>query len=171
VIYAEGTRIPPCVLFGWWFSPWELWRYSFVHIAVSPMGLQAPSAPSVLSLAPPLGTLCSLSPMVDWGHPPLYLSGIGRGSQETAISGTCQQAIVGIHTGIRVWWLNMGWIPRWGRLWMVFPSVSASYFVSVSPPMGVLFPLLRRTEVSILWSSSWASFGLWISIQSLRSGY
>jgi hypothetical protein len=19
--------VPPCVLFGWWFSPWELWRY------------------------------------------------------------------------------------------------------------------------------------------------
>ena len=19
--------VPPCVLFGWWFSPWELWGY------------------------------------------------------------------------------------------------------------------------------------------------
>jgi hypothetical protein len=18
--------VPPCVFFGWWFSPWELWR-------------------------------------------------------------------------------------------------------------------------------------------------
>ena len=30
------------------------------HIAVPPMGLQTPSAPWVLSLAPSLGTLCSV---------------------------------------------------------------------------------------------------------------
>jgi hypothetical protein len=51
--------VPPCVLFGWWFSPWELWGYSLVHIVVPPMGLQTPSAPWDHSLAPPLGTLCS----------------------------------------------------------------------------------------------------------------
>ena len=52
--------VPPCVLFGWWFSPWELWGYWLVHIVVPPMGLQTPSAPWVLSLAPSLGTLCSV---------------------------------------------------------------------------------------------------------------
>jgi hypothetical protein len=52
--------IPPCVLFGWWFSPWKLWGYWLGHIVVPPMGLQTPSAPWVLSLAPPLGTLCSV---------------------------------------------------------------------------------------------------------------
>jgi hypothetical protein len=41
----------------------------------------------------------------------------------------------------------MGWIPRWDSLWMVIPSVSASYFVSVTPSMGILFPLQRMTEV------------------------
>jgi hypothetical protein len=51
--------VPPCVLFGWWFSPWELWGYWFVHIVVPPMGLQTSSAPWVLSLVPPLGTLYS----------------------------------------------------------------------------------------------------------------
>jgi hypothetical protein len=25
----------------------------------------------------------------------------------------------------------MGWIPRWGSLWMAFPSVSAPHFVSL----------------------------------------
>jgi hypothetical protein len=20
--------VPPCILFGWWFIPWELWRWS-----------------------------------------------------------------------------------------------------------------------------------------------
>jgi hypothetical protein len=35
-------RVPPCVLFGWWFSPWELWGYWLVHIVVPPEGLQNP---------------------------------------------------------------------------------------------------------------------------------
>jgi hypothetical protein len=52
-------RVPPCVFFDWWFSPRELWGYWLVHV-VPPMGLQAPSAPWVLSLAPSLGTLCSV---------------------------------------------------------------------------------------------------------------
>ena len=36
----------------------------------------------------------------------------------------------------------MGWIPKWGSLWMVIPSVSALNFVSVTPYMGILFLLL-----------------------------
>jgi hypothetical protein len=59
---------PPCVFFGSWFSPRELWRYClvflflflFFHIDVPLMGLQTPLAPWVLSLAPSLGTLCSV---------------------------------------------------------------------------------------------------------------
>jgi hypothetical protein len=50
--------VPPCVFFGWWFSPWELWGYWLVHIVVPPIGLQTPSAPWVFSLAPLLGMLC-----------------------------------------------------------------------------------------------------------------
>jgi hypothetical protein len=52
--------VPPCVLFGWWLSSWELWGYWLVHIVVLPMGLQTPSAPWVLSLAPSLGILYSI---------------------------------------------------------------------------------------------------------------
>jgi hypothetical protein len=37
--------VPPCVDFGWWFSPWDLWGYWLVHIVVPPMGLQTLSAP------------------------------------------------------------------------------------------------------------------------------
>jgi hypothetical protein len=40
-------------------------------IIVLPMGLQTPSAPSVLSLIAPLGTLCSVQ-MFDYKHPSLY---------------------------------------------------------------------------------------------------
>jgi hypothetical protein len=47
----------------------------------------------------------------------------------------------------------MGWIPRWDTLWMVLSTVSALNFVSVTPSMGILFPVLRRNEVSTLWSS------------------
>jgi hypothetical protein len=52
--------VPLCVFFGWWFRPRELWGYWLVHIVVPPMGLQTPSAPWVLSLAPSLRTLCSI---------------------------------------------------------------------------------------------------------------
>jgi hypothetical protein len=44
--------VPPWLL-GWLFRPSELW---LLDIAVLPIGLQTPSAPSVLSLIPPLGT-------------------------------------------------------------------------------------------------------------------
>jgi hypothetical protein len=35
--------------------------------------------------------------MVGYKHPPLYLSGSGRVSQEAAISGSVQHALLGIH--------------------------------------------------------------------------
>jgi hypothetical protein len=62
----------------------------------------------------------------------------------------------------------MGWIPGWGSLWMVHPLVLAPNFVSVTPSMGILFPILRRNEVSTGWSSffwiflSFANFTLGI---------
>ena len=54
------TRFPPYVFFDWWFSPREHLGYWLVHIVVPPIGLQTLSAPWVLSLAPSLGTLCSI---------------------------------------------------------------------------------------------------------------
>ena len=48
--------VPPCVLFGWLFSPRELWEVWLVDIVVLSMGLQTPSVPSFLSLTPPLGS-------------------------------------------------------------------------------------------------------------------
>jgi hypothetical protein len=60
--------VPPCILFGWWFRSWELWGVWLVDIVLS-VGLQIPSAPSVLSLTPPLGTPCS----VQWLAVSIYL--------------------------------------------------------------------------------------------------
>ena len=41
---------------------------------------------------------------------------------------------------------------------MVHPFISAPNFVSVTPSMGVLFPILRRGKVSTLWSLFFLSF-------------
>jgi hypothetical protein len=42
--------------------------YYLVHMVVPPMGLQTPSAPWVLSLAPPSGTLCSVQWLAESIH-------------------------------------------------------------------------------------------------------
>jgi hypothetical protein len=86
-------------------------------------------------------------------HPLLYLPGPGIASKKIAISGSCQQNLAGICNSVWVWWLYMGWIPGWGSLWLILSSVSAQNFVSVAPSMGILFPILRRNEVSTFCSS------------------
>ena len=140
--------VPPCVLFGWWFSPRSSGGCG------GGRGLLSSFSPfSNSSVGVPV-----LSPMADCKHPPLYLSGSGRASQETALSGSWQHALLGIHNSIWVWWLYLGWIPRWGSLWMAYPLVCASHFVSVFPPVSILFPLLRRTKTPTLWSSFFLSF-------------
>ena len=91
-------------------------------------------------------------PIVDCEHP------LGIASQERVISGSCQQNLSGICNSVWVWWLYMGLNPRWGSLWMFFPSISAPNFVYVTPSMCILFPILRSNEVSTLWSSFFMSF-------------
>jgi hypothetical protein len=97
-------------------------------------------------------------PRADCEHPFLCLPDTGITSQETAISGSFQQNLASVCNGVCVWWLIMGWIPGCGSLWMVHPFVSAPNFVSVTPSMGVLFPILRRSKVPTLWSSFFLSF-------------
>jgi hypothetical protein len=63
--------VPPCVLFGWWSTPQELHGIWPVDIVASSMGLKTPSAPSIPSPTPPLGTP-ELSAMVGCKHPSLY---------------------------------------------------------------------------------------------------
>ena len=59
------------------------------------LGLQTPSAPWVLSLVPPMRTLCS----VQWLAESIHLC-ICQALVETAISGSCQQALAGIHKSV-----------------------------------------------------------------------
>jgi hypothetical protein len=136
--------VSPVVLFGWWFNPWELWGGLVGWYCCSSYGAANPFRCLDPFSISPIGNPV-LSPVLGWENTQLYLSGTGRASQETAISGSSQQVLVGIHNSDWVWWLYMGWIPRWVSLWMVFPSVSAPHLVSVSPPMDILFLILRRT--------------------------
>jgi hypothetical protein len=94
-------------------------------------------------------------PIADCEHTLLCLPGTGIASQETAISGSFQQNLAGIYNGVC---LHMGWITGCDGLCMVHPFISAPNFISVSPSMGILFPILRRGEVSTLWSSFFLSF-------------
>jgi hypothetical protein len=117
--------------------------YWLVHIDVPPMGLQTPFSSLGPFSSSFIGNLV-LCPMDDCEHPLLYFPGTGRAPQETAISGSCLQALVGMCHSVWFWWLFMGWIPKLSSLWMVLPSVSAPNLVSVTPFMGILLPLLRR---------------------------
>jgi hypothetical protein len=112
-----------------------------------------------------LGTLSSSSiggpenhPIADYEHPLLCLLGPCLVSQETAISGSFQQNLASVCNGVSLWKLIMGWNPGYSRLSMVHPFDTAPNFVSVTPSMGVLFPILRRGKVSTLWSSFFLSF-------------
>jgi hypothetical protein len=78
-------------------------------------------------------------------HPLLYLPGTGIASYETAITGFLHQNLFGI--------CNSVWIPGWGSLWIVHPFILAPNFVSITPFIGILFPILRKNEVSTHWSS------------------
>jgi hypothetical protein len=75
------------------------------------------------------------------------MSSSGRDSQETTIPDFSEDTLPGIHNGVCIQWLYMGWIPRWGSLWMAFHSVSAPHFLFVFAPGSILLPLLRRTEI------------------------
>jgi hypothetical protein len=80
----------------------------FLHGATNPFGSFGTFSSSFIG--DPL-----LHPMNSCEHPFLYLAGTGIVSQETAISGSSQQVLVGIHNSVWVWWLHMGWITQVGQ--------------------------------------------------------
>jgi hypothetical protein len=114
-------------------------------------------------------------------YPLLYLPGNGKASQETAISGSLQQNLAGLCNSVCIWLLTIGWTPGWGSHWMVHPFVLAPNFVSATPYMDILFPILGRNEVSTHWSSFLIFLcfgscilgiqGFWANIQLSVSAY
>jgi hypothetical protein len=129
------------MLLGWWFNLWELWGVWLVDIVVLPMVLQTYSSSSVLSLTL-LGTLWSVQ---GWcaSIPLCICKALANfySFQETAISGSCTRALLGMHNSVWVWLLYMWWNPKWDSLWITFPSVSALHFTSIFAPVSTLFSL------------------------------
>ena len=124
--------------------------------------MQTPLAPWLLSLACSFLSLCSVLWMTVSIH--FY---IGQALEVPLRRQLCQAPVGQLllpstilsGCGGCLW----GWTTRWGSLWMVIPSVSTPHFVSVTPSMGVLFPLLRKIRLSKLWASLLLSF-MWFVI-------
>jgi hypothetical protein len=97
--------VTPCVLFGWWYSPFELWGWGWGSLLgwyccssyeiANPFSIFSPFPNS--SIGVPM-----LSPKVDCEHPNLYWSGSGRASLGTAIQGFLQQGVLGIINSVWV---------------------------------------------------------------------
>jgi hypothetical protein len=100
--------------------------------------------------------------MVSYEHPPLYLSGSSRASQETAISGFCQHALLGIHNSLCLITVY-GMDPQVGQSLDIFPSVSAPHFVSIITPLCIFVtPSKKDLSNHTLVSFLRVSCGLWI---------
>jgi hypothetical protein len=121
-----------------------------LKIVAPPMGLQTSSTPSVSSPTPPLETPPHSVKWLDASTP---LS-ICQALAET-LRRQLYQVLVSKHfTASPI-------VSRFGVcIWDGFPGreVSAPHFVSIFPPVGILFPFLRSAEVSILWTSFFLSF-------------
>jgi hypothetical protein len=86
----------------------------------------------------------------DCEHLFLYLPGTGIASYETAITGSLQQNLSSICNSVWVWWLIVGWIPRWSSLWIVHSFVIASNFVQRISRAKVIDTLSRWDNIK--WS-------------------
>ena len=92
--------VPSYIFFGWWFSPWELWQGLVGWYCCSSYGVANPFS-SFSPFSNSSIDVSMLNPIVGCKHLPLYLSGSGRASQETAWSSrSSQQALVGIHNRV-----------------------------------------------------------------------
>ena len=88
--------VPPCVIFGWWFSPWEFWEVWLVNIVVLSMGLQIPSAPSVFPPTPPLGSLSLVWCLAACIH--ICIAQVL--AEPLRVPGSCQQALLSISNSV-----------------------------------------------------------------------
>jgi len=120
------------------------------------MGLQTSSAPSVLGLTPPLGTLCSVQRLAAGIH--LFICDalaepLMRQLYQAPVSKHFLASVIVSGFCVCVWDGSPdGAVSGWPFLH------SPPHFVSVFPLLSILFSLLRRTEASTLWSSFFVSF-------------
>jgi hypothetical protein len=137
--------IPSCVFFGWLFSPRNSgrWRGSGCSsyeatdpfISFSPFSnFSIGNSCSVLWLAASIH-LCICQVLAESLRRQLYKAPVNF------LASTSLSLITVYGMELKV-----------GSLRVAFLLVFAPHFVSVSTPMGILLPLLRRTKVSKLWS-------------------
>jgi hypothetical protein len=77
-------QVPPCVFFGWWFSPRELWRVLVSSYCCYSYGSANPFSSLGTFSGSFIGDLV-LHPMDGYEHPLLCLSGTGRASGDSYI--------------------------------------------------------------------------------------
>jgi hypothetical protein len=120
------------------------------------MGLRTPSATWILSLAPSLGTMCSVQWMAVSTHFCIcqaLAEPFRRQQYQAPVSMLLLTSTVVSAIGGCIWdGFPGGTVSKWSFL------QSLLHTVSVTTSMGILFPLLRRTEVSTLWFSFFLSF-------------
>ena len=139
----QAQRTNNFALLGWWFTTWELW---FIDTFFLPMMLKTPSAPSVLSLTPSLGSGAQFNEL--WASTSVFVR-LWQNLSGVAIWGSCQYALPGIHSNVWVWCLYNGMDPKVGQSLdgLSFSLFSTLWFCIFS---WTLFPLLKRTEAPIL---------------------
>jgi hypothetical protein len=147
--------VPPCIFFGWWSSFLELHRVRPADTVAPPMRLQPPSVPSVPSSTPPSGTPCS----IQWLAASIHLctcqalaEPLRKQLYQASISKHFLASTITSGFGDCIWDGSPGGtVSGW-------PFLQLPHFVSIFPPVSILFPLLRSTEASTLWSSFFLSF-------------
>jgi len=139
------SRVTQTILFDWWFSLGSSEEVSLVSIVVFPIGLFTPSAPSVLSVTPPLGPPFS----VQW----LTVSTlISITLAEPLKRHSYLEELLGISNSEWVWWLNMRWISRLDSL----------LFFS---PCSTFCPCISLCEYFVPPSKKdWSHWRLWILV-------
>jgi hypothetical protein len=119
--------------------------YWLVHIVVPPMGLQTPSAPWVLSLAPSLGTLCSVQRKAMSIHF-CICQALAEPLSRELYQAPIRKHLLACTTvsgfGDYIWGGSLGEsVSGWSFLHSLL-----LHFFSVSPSMGVLFPHFKKDQ-------------------------
>ena len=140
-MYLESC-FPPCILFGWWFSLWELWVVQLVDIVLL-IGLQFPSALSVLPLALPLESLGSVRWLVL--SISIYTCQMLVESLRNSHTGLLKQALLQQVLGFGV----CSWDGPLGGTASGWPFLQSLFHIFVP-----VFPLDR--------SNSWLKFWRWV---------
>ena len=118
----QRSSTSPCMLFGWWLSPWELLGVWISWYCCLSMGFAIPISSFNPSRNSSMGVPI-FSPIVVCEYLHLSQSDAHWASQRSAMLSSGLQTC----KSVRVWCLHMGGIPSWAIIWMVFPSVSVPF--------------------------------------------